>query len=689
MYKKSSSIGLIEISAAVIVLAVIFLPQLMLEASETDKSFAARQMSNLKRLLEDVVGLPDVFSYLNLSGYIVIGFIIMMPAAFVISRKRYESLMPDIRCEGHLFGKVFGASEKSSRVFSFILIGSGFALSIVCIILNHAGNFRPYHVLLWSGGIIFVLAGVFLLDRRRGMGSGTGINRTDLIILLVLMIAGLVYYTFDLHNWKYWDVGDQRAFYRFSKILGLGRVKEFFDIDGGAYSRHPAFGGIMQGLVMRIFGYESGFILSTVLTALAAVGALYLLMKELFDRHIAAFGAVCLLGSNFFRLFAHMGINYNFSSFPMLLGLFFLVRGMKTGRRMMFALSGLCAGLGLYLHLPTVLLFPILFLFAIFRPVKKRRDTIIAGIFFSIGFLAICTPMLPKILEVKTAVTHHSVFSSLRQDELEKRHGDVLKGRIKQGTWNFFMVMIMPFQTNKYYQNRNHAGEIMQGAAGSLYLLGLATLLFNIRKNKTCLFILVSMIFLFLSIGSFQPYFPVSITRVVILMPFYYIIAGAGLAALARMLRYRLGFKSKITGALIIFLAAVEFAAGAWYLNVRMPQIHKSYSYIQMTARAYQSLPKDKTVYWASPQDGNPEYAKMSFNQDIHKAHDRMKKLTLESVKTMKLEEGAFIVTDGSEKQKQMLEIMKNRNYKVELMPEFEFPAINYLKVYSVQTPAE
>lgn len=118
------------------------------------------------------------------------------------------------------------------------------------------------------------------------------------------------------------------------------------------FPSHPGREGLffyMAAPFCRLFGLTHTTIkISSALVGLLTLPVIYLLGKELFNREVGLYAAFFLSVSHWHVILSRTGLRS--CTVPLMLSLvwYFLLRGLKTGRRWFYALAGFFLGLGLY-----------------------------------------------------------------------------------------------------------------------------------------------------------------------------------------------------------------------------------------------------------------------------------------------------------------------------------------------------
>ncbi|HHX65789.1 MAG TPA: hypothetical protein GX702_12965, partial [Chloroflexi bacterium] len=206
--------------------------------------------------------------------------------------------------------------------------------------------------LLWLGGLICLAAAAYTgplqlrarlsMLRRDGLYLGW-----HLVALLGIMALGAFYRLFRIHLIPL-EMGCDlpHNYFNIAAIL-RGEFPVFF----------PSFPGreglffYLASIPSAIFGLSHTTIKATsALVGVATLPAIYALGRELYDREVGLLAAFFMAVGHWHVIMTRVG--YRNSMVPLMLTLtwYFAARGLRTGRREAFALSGLCLGLGLHTY---------------------------------------------------------------------------------------------------------------------------------------------------------------------------------------------------------------------------------------------------------------------------------------------------------------------------------------------------
>jgi len=567
------------------------------------------------------------------------------------------------------------------------LFGVAFGLQLLIIALEFRSafnTFRPWHLWLWFGGWLFAALGGWRIDRSRGLRSNWGLDRKDVLIVAGLLAFGAAFYCYDLHHWRYWDFGDEGFFWDLSAHLTLDRIVRFFGLDTGIYGHHPMFGHIFANMIMRIFGLKNGFPMTTIVPALLAVGAMYMAVRQMFNRWIAFSGAFLLLSSFMFREFAHYGINYNYYAFPVLLALYLFIAAWRGRSALLFVLAGIASGLAPYMFLSGLFIFLIIGMIFLFL-IDARKYWKPYLRWYALGVSVVLLTLVLNAQFLWHTVAQQSMFHKPIGQSAPLGGADV-KQRVGHIAYNAGLTLIGPYHLENYYCRR-HEGDIVQPVTGTLYAIGILSVLFNLLRGRFYVFLFCLSSILIISVGGIQPYDPVSPTRLVLLAPFFIYMAVLGLETVQHWLRRRLQFPRWVFNTLVILLLAGDMASGIYHMEVSVPA-HAPFSYINVVARARQSSGDDAVIYWANPSDDAPDFELLPMHARLHGVTSGLVELREDSLASLPPRPGYYIMHNRSVGPWVILDQLQALGWTATRSKQMEMARFEEFSAWCLQPPA-
>lgn len=326
-------------------------------------------------------------------------------------------------------------SQEFTADFSFrhrpLLLSLLFAL---LAFLTFGGNrFTPLNLTFWGLALFFYFRALWqpqsegsLLDRARALLSALRapswtleVRREHVLLILVLAVAVF----FRLHRLS--SVPLEPFSDQAEKILDVydvtqGKWSIFFPRNTG----REAFQMYWTALIAALFGTGLSFQslkLGTALLGVLTLPYLYLLGREIGGRRVGLL-AVLLGGIAFWpNIISRIGLR--FPLYPLFTAptLYYLLRGLRSGRRNDFLFSGLFLGLGLHGYSPFRIV-PFLVVIAIalygwhIRRPEARRQAIFGLLLIAVTALLVFLPLLRYALENPQMFAYRA-FSRLTSQE--------------------------------------------------------------------------------------------------------------------------------------------------------------------------------------------------------------------------------------------------------------------------------
>lgn len=311
----------------------------------------------------------------------------------------------------------------------FILAGS--ILAGVAYLAFGGNEFNFINLLFWTTSIICFLIGFLDFNPiKTGIKNlyqkiKTGkwqINLTWWSVLMLFSIVLIVFFrTIQLktvppemtsdHAEKLMDVQD---------VLN-GQWSVFFPRNTG----REAFQFYLTALIIKLFHTGISFMslkIGMVAAGLLTLPYIYLLAKEFFNRRVA-FLALIFAGIAFWpNVISRVGLR--FSLYPLFTApaIYYLLRGLKTGRRNDFIWAGIAIGLGMHGYSPFRVV-PILLLFAVFLFILHRRNRPVQEKALSGTILMGITAIIVTLPLIRYAIDNPDIISyrfATRMTSLER-----------------------------------------------------------------------------------------------------------------------------------------------------------------------------------------------------------------------------------------------------------------------------
>lgn len=277
------------------------------------------------------------------------------------------------------------------------LIGGGF----FAILINRSFNTKLefFDIFFWIAAIFFITSAVLKYDRESGIDLAPHLPKSEIAIILLLLIVGLLIGSYQLQDIPNSIQGDEGNFFETARFIANGEYRNTI-FGFGVYS-YPVFSSFIQGAIMRLFGRDIwGWRFASLLPALLSVLPLYLLGRDFFNRRVGLISSLIYISSPYYLSFARLGYNNSQAILFVALAIWLFYQGLKRSSLFYIYLGGMATGLGFLtytagrLGLVILLILFLLFLMISLVSRKSRRFILIAGLVFAIGGALIAGPHL-------------------------------------------------------------------------------------------------------------------------------------------------------------------------------------------------------------------------------------------------------------------------------------------------------
>ena len=284
-----------------------------------------------------------------------------------------------------------------SKWLARFLIGSAF----FAILINRSFNTKLefFDIFFWIAAIFFITSAAFKYDRASGIDLAPRMSKSEIAIVLLLLIAGLLIGSYQLQDIPNSIQGDEGNFFETARFIANGEYRNTI-FGFGVYS-YPVFSSFIQGAIMRLFGRDIwGWRFSSLLPALLSVLPLYLLGRDFFNRRVGVISSLIYISSPYYLSFARLGYNNSQAILFVALAIWLFYQGLKRSSLFYVYLGGMATGLGFLTYtagrLGLVILLVLFLMFLMFSLAtrKSRRFILIAGLVFAIGAALIAGPHL-------------------------------------------------------------------------------------------------------------------------------------------------------------------------------------------------------------------------------------------------------------------------------------------------------
>jgi len=233
------------------------------------------------------------------------------------------------------------------------------ALGIACLLLvlsltwlkSPASPF--WGTLLWLASLVsFILA--FISQTGTGTTNSGAVERQqalqqwELVVLSFVVVVAFLLRSYNLESLPPSLHGDEAEFgLQAIKILD-GQVGDIFTV---GWADLPLLGFAAHALSMRVFGVSIfGLRMASSIFGTLSLVPFYFLVRLLFRRQTALISTVLLAVSHWYVHFSRLGLHNILTPFFELLAFYFLLKGLRSRKKLDFVWSGLAIGFGLYTY---------------------------------------------------------------------------------------------------------------------------------------------------------------------------------------------------------------------------------------------------------------------------------------------------------------------------------------------------
>jgi DNA-binding beta-propeller fold protein YncE/4-amino-4-deoxy-L-arabinose transferase-like glycosyltransferase len=306
-----------------------------------------------------------------------------------------------------------------------VVLALGVALNAIGLVLFGTSK-EPTNGawLLYAGSIPTALTGVYLLDARPSLRNVLRRNRRALALLgLVLVAAGLMrFYRLGEIPFGLWSDESMSGL----EILRILREPGYRPVAGaGPVQGLPAMAWYVSAPVVALLGpTELALRIPAATAGLAGVVAIFLLGRALFGTRFGLVAAGILATMAWHVTFSRVAFHGVYSTALNTLSLAFLVFALRTGRRSLFALSGLALGLSVNFYFAARLFLVVAGLFLLHHLLIERTawlrrhfaGLLLFGLFgvMAAGPLALMALQNPRLFNERSETV--SVFREVERE---------------------------------------------------------------------------------------------------------------------------------------------------------------------------------------------------------------------------------------------------------------------------------
>jgi hypothetical protein len=455
-------------------------------------------------------------------------------------------------------------------------------ISIVAILVGYFS--QPQ--LFWATLVILILAMANLWRFRQQVP----------LIFWVISLAMIVY-TININGWWTAAVGDEYDFHILAwKLAEKISYRELGDVlfqANGANGTHPYFSSFLQAISMKFFGHDNfGWRFSNPYICSLGVGLFYLFCKTFVSKRLSLVAAFLLAVSSYVMAFGKIGYNNLQALFALTLVLAIAAWVLRSQHLLAFACLGSALAFCFYTFPAALYVIPLPFLLlALYFPPINRRAAKQWMIMIAV-FLALIFPLMlqPIYWETKVAGTFFNQPRLLQSFPVILEH--------------FGSNILYAFFSYLYISSESHfvASSYLDPLTSALFLIGFYLLIFQNRRQRFAIFILLSYIFFIFVIGASHDRDAPPNTRMFMLLPLYTLIAAWGLIWIEEKARRVFAFRAwqSIAVVMIFFIVftGVNLYQAYPLSHVRFASNQQIESlFIRISQRVYEAEPDTPKSY--------------------------------------------------------------------------------------------
>ena len=451
----------------------------------------------------------------------------------------------------------------------FWAIGGGAHTFLLVRILTEPTNI--FDLLLWIAGIAAFGAPFIKLNSLRNLKISPPV--IDIAIVAGLMVACIAIHSHDLRDWRYATIGDDIGFYlRVRQILEEGIQRPF--LLQGVCHNSPMLNSIYQAFVSWVFGGGAwGWKFSSVISVAITVPAIYSLGYMAAGRISGVVAAAVLVSSHYVMAFTHIGYTH-LEALPVVAWatLAFII-GSRTKSAPILFVSGIIAGLSLYVALPARVILPIFAAWAIINRMGARQ--MLALWPAALGFTVCALPFIVENRMDTILVMGIDLISP--NSKYESEIGGLLN-RLKTNLENNLLVWWWNPRVSHYT-----SGSLLDAASGILVILGIGIAVGKWRRIDKL--IIVWLALTMIATAMLSPYAYTPITRMHSNLAPLALLCGVGVSV---SLNWIQGYKPYKYIAVCALLMAI-LALNVWRFQVTTPNAMVHYTPESLAVKAWHS----------------------------------------------------------------------------------------------------
>jgi len=397
-----------------------------------------------------------------------------------------------------------------------------FSQVALIIFLKEITSFSPQKNYIYFLPILFAIAAV--------IWQGKKISK-----IFWLFTLAMILYAFRMSSWKFSFIGDEYSFFfyptQFISHQTFSQIAEqFFNIKG-VYDVHPYFSSLITYVSMLFFGNDYfGFHLSNILFMAFLIPMFYDFFKSFINEKVAFIAVIPFAFSHYLINFSKIGYNNLQSLFAMCLILWLANKAIKKRTLSSYFLLGISLGFCFYTFPLGIFTIPLVGLFVLmFDPLRSKA----VWVRYLFAFLGLIIIMIPIFYQPYfwSNMAGNTIF-------FEKNQGVITFSTAIESATHIIHNVLYTSLSYLFIPVESHyvTSSLVDPMLSAFLPLGFLLSIMNFRRNRFLAFLTLSYIFEILILSISNPYDFPALTRMFLLIPFYFVFAILGLDWILRVI---------------------------------------------------------------------------------------------------------------------------------------------------------
>lgn len=380
-------------------------------------------------------------------------------------------------------GFQFIINNRLIRITIYIL----FALGLGWTASRAAGNLYlmkdfPISITAYLTSIILV---VYMGNIKRD--PDLRIPGSDVIIAVLVFLGAFFVRGYSTSSIPVVLTGDEGSAGLFSAMIRDGQVNNIFRTGWFSF---PSLYFFIPAAPIAVFGQTiSALRLSSIFAGSLCAAALYLVIRPMFGKRAALFGAIFLASYNFHNHFSRLGLNNIWDSlwFTLVLGLLWVA--WERENRRLFLVSGLLLGLSQSFYASSralLILVPAWILIAGLFNRSRFKSNLVSILYMGFAALIVCLPLALYFIdfpdEFMAPMKRTTIFGMWLKGEITRQGIPAWRIIINQAWMSF--KGIAHLNLKMWYEPGT---PLLRVIPATLFYIGIGLLLYRHRDNRTLL----------------------------------------------------------------------------------------------------------------------------------------------------------------------------------------------------------